>query len=206
MSNKPQVIYCPLNAGQRKLSQVWESTRIAILHGPAGTGKTHAAIGHAVTDMLERGRRLMLARPLVTCDEEIGFLPGTLEEKLGPWMGAFSDVLGNMSKASMQWFTESDRVEFVQVGMLRGRTVQKCTLIIDEAQNLTESQLRCVLTRVGRDGRIVLSGDPTQSDIGQSELANVAKRIASLEGVSVIRFDEKDQMRDPLVNWILSRI
>ena len=119
-------------------------------------------MGQALIDMKgKRVAKLFLARPTISVDEQLGFMPGNMEEKLGVWAGAFKDCLGDLTYASLEDFD----TELVAVGMLRGRTIKNAILIVDEAQNLTYNQLKCIVTRMGKNAKIILCGDPRQSDI-----------------------------------------
>ena len=205
--------YKPNGPGQFAASEVWDKTRILFLIGPAGTGKTSAALGLALGEILRRERgKLTLARPTVSCDEKLGFFPGVLKEKLGAWMGPFYDVFSSLSVG--EWVSLEkkleDRLDVLPVGMLRGRTIRNGVMIVDEAQNLSEAQVECALTRIGKGGRIVFCGDPRQSDLysqRSSPLLAAKKCLAGLDGIATVMFDGKaDQQRDPLVTEILSRL
>lgn len=213
VANELGFLYRPQSPAQEEAEELWRRSRILFLLGPSGCGKTACALGMSLKEVLKAEKsKLLLARPLVTCDEDIGHLPGDLLEKLAPWMGSFHDVFGSLSTS--EWHNLQlqlqDRLELVQVGMLRGRTVRNGVLIVDEAQNCSFSQLKCILTRVGEGGRIVICGDTEQSDKFNKEyspLQYVANKLVKLDTVAVVRFDSQmDQMRDPLVSEILSLI
>ena len=163
---QPEVVFTPKNDAQRKMQELWQSSRIIFAIGSAGSGKSHAALALALTD---RKGPLWLCRPAIACGEELGFLPGTLDEKLLPWMAPFADVLASMSFDKLDKVIDHVNVEALSVGMLRGRTVNG-VLIVDEAQNLSKNQLVCVLTRLGLFGKIVICGDPDQSEIGRAHV------------------------------------
>lgn len=146
---------------------------------------------------------------MVPVEEEIGHLPGTLEEKFSAWCGPFRDVFGQIATGKWETLLSELDVELVPVGMLRGRTVRNGVLLIDEAQGLSKAQIKTALTRVGYGGRIVLCGDPEQSEFyspRQSPLLDAAKKLEHLDTVSVIRFEPSDQVRDPLVAEILKSL
>lgn len=206
-----EVLYQPRNASQRALAEKWAAAKLVLLVGPAGTGKSCSALAHALLDCLAgRARRLLLCRPAVACDEDLGFLPGDLDEKLGPWLGAFRDVLGDLSHARWEDVLAADRfeVELLAAGMARGRTVKDGVLICDEAQNLTPAQIKCLATRVGRNGKVVLCGDPTQSDLrlAPNPLAAAAARLALVDGVELVKFAAADQLRDPFVTAVIDAL
>jgi phosphate starvation-inducible PhoH-like protein len=207
-------LYRPLSPSQQLAEERWRDSRILFFFGPAGTGKSTAALGMAVREALKAvGReahnrqKIWLARPTVTCDEPLGFLPGDLGEKLQPWLAPLHDCFGDLSNSTWEMLEKTLSIEAVAVGMLRGRTIRNGTLIIDEGQQLTYAQLKCAVTRLGRDSRICVCGDPDQSDIfdpKKSPLLDVAKRLAGLDEVAVVKFSE--QLRDPLISDILDRL
>jgi phosphate starvation-inducible PhoH-like protein len=204
------IVYRPRNEAQKKTVEIWDRARVIILIGRAGTGKTTAGLAGAIADVIAgRSARAMLSRPTTGVEEELGYFPGDLNEKLGPWMAPFSDVMGDLSEAKLA--SLGPKIETVPIGMLRGRTVSNATLIIDEAQNATWSQLICAVTRVGRGGRVVLCGDPDQTDlkIGKGQevpLSTLAKKLTDVPGVFVVRCTAADQVRDPFVNLVLAAV
>lgn len=196
--------FVPRNANQKRVREEWGDAKLLILTGPAGTGKTAAAVSMAFADVMRgESRKVMLCRPMVSVEEDMGFLPGSVEDKITPWLGAVQDTLGSMYSANLE--SLRGKFEAASVGMLRGRTVFKSTLIVDEAQNSTYQQLVCAATRVGSGGRVVLCGDPAQSDLGitPNPLETFAKRVCKAEGVVWIQFGLADQVRDPFVSRIL---
>ena len=199
---QPEVIFKPKNVAQRKMQAIWSHSRIIFAIGKAGTGKSHAALALALMD---RRPPLWLCRPAISCGEELGFEPGTLDEKLLSWMAPFADVLSSMSFEKLDKLIDKINCEALSVGRLRGRTVNG-TLIVDEAQNLSRAQLTCVLTRLGEHGKIVICGDPGQSDLSHSPLEEVADSIKDLEGVAQVDFPIDGCCRDPLVVKILERL
>ena len=207
------LVYNSRNAAQEDAEEAWKRSRILFFIGEAGTGKTACALGLALKEVLKSAHgKLMLTRPMVACEEKLGYLPGDLEEKFGPWLGPFHDCFGSLSLnewTELEKFLEK-RMEIVPIGMLRGRTISNGVLIVDEAQNCSYSQLKCILTRLGTKSRIVLCGDPAQSDLfpeQHSPLNYVANSLTSVDVVSTVRFDGKtDQLRDPVITDILSRL
>lgn len=202
-SGKPaEVVFKAKNAAQRKMQTIWASSRIIFAIGPAGGGKSHCALALALMD---RRPPLWLCRPAIPCGEELGFEPGTIDEKLVSWMAPFADVLSSMSFDKLDKLIDKINCEALSVGRLRGRTVNG-TLIVDEAQNLSRAQLKCILTRLGEHGKIVICGDPGQSDLDYSALEEVAEEIKDLEGVARVDFPIDGCCRDPLVVKILERL
>lgn len=205
MSQSDEVLFTPVTNSQRAVVLAWGESKILFLTGPAGTGKTHAAFGLALRDRNKRDFKIMLSRPLITCDhEDMGFLPGDKNEKLSPWMAPYADVLSSMSHMSLSDL--SKRIEFVPIGFLRGRSINNAVLIVDEAQNLTWKQLECIVTRVGLDGKVVLCGDPRQSDIYdpmKSPLLDMYTTLSHIDGVTHIKFTKNDVVRSGFVGEVL---
>lgn len=199
------VSYRPRHARQQLVKELWPESKAMFLTGEAGTGKTHAAFGMALLDIVTgRSRKIFLCRPVVATEEELGYSPGTIEEKLRPWMGPFCDVLDEMGCGPIDaWM---DKIEFISIGMLGGRTIRDATMIVDESQNVKLKQYHRALTRVGQNGRIVFCGDYQQSELNISP--NPMKYVCNkLNGrvakVNVIRFLPEDQQRDPFVTEVL---
>lgn len=202
----------PVRTEEAKCILVDHPAHLYITNHCIPTHNTHSALAHALRDLIDRRiRKVILCRPTVACDEDLGFFPGTLEEKLGPWLGAFHDVLGEMSWSSLDQFIDGEggrAVEVLPVGMVRGRTVKDAVLIADEAQNLTAAQIKLLCTRVGRNGKVVLCGDPSQSDIRirPNPLAVAASKLAMVDGVELCKFTLTDQVRDPFVTAVLTAL
>jgi phosphate starvation-inducible PhoH-like protein len=203
--------YKPRSPAQEKAAEIWDQSRIIFMLGAAGTGKTAAALGMAVGEALRiPNAKLWLSRPTVSCGETLGFLPGDLNEKLLPWLAPFFDCFGDLSNNPLEELSKKIAIEAVAVGMLRGRTIKNGFLICDEMQNATPQQIKLVLTRLGKNSKIVLCGDVDQSDLytsKKSPLLDAAKKLADLSPtVSVVYFSDKDQLRDPLITDILTRL
>ncbi|HWA69935.1 MAG TPA: PhoH family protein [Rhizomicrobium sp.] len=176
--------------------------------GPAGTGKTYLAAAFAAHMLHEkRVDRLILSRPALEAGERLGFLPGDLKEKIDPYLrplyDALFDVLGDKAGRLM----EQGVIEVAPLAFMRGRTLARAFVILDEAQNTTGAQMMMVLTRLGEDSQMVVTGDPSQSDLpgGRAEGLNEALAfLEGVEGVGVTRFTEKDVVRHPLVARIVA--
>ena len=196
------VSFKPAHDGQKEVSRVWKDSKCLFILGPAGTGKTHVAIANAMIDVLKgTATKVFLARPAVEIEESLGFVKGNLAEKLGTWMGPFGDVLDEMSGTKLEDWT--DVIELVPVGRLGGRTIRDGTLIVDEAQNCTYRQLKCILTRVGKTGRVVLSGDYEQSELHNCPLRQVASLVSQVDGCQSVTFTNEQNLRDPFVSDVL---
>ncbi len=176
--------------------------------GPAGTGKTYLAAAFAAHMLHEkRVDRLILSRPALEAGERLGFLPGDLKEKIDPYLrplyDALFDVLGDKAARLM----EQGVIEVAPLAFMRGRTLSRAFVILDEAQNTTPAQMKMALTRLGEDSHMVVTGDPSQSDLpgGRAEGLNEALAfLEGVEGVGVSRFGEKDVVRHPLVARIVA--
>jgi phosphate starvation-inducible PhoH-like protein len=199
------VSFVPLNEDQKLARALYRTSDVLILSGPAGGGKTHTAVGLALADVLAgKKQRLVLTRPLVECGESLGYLPGGLDEKLAPWLGPISDVLGNLSHAKLATLL-GKQVEVVPLAYMRGRTIDHAVAVLDEAQNCTLAQIKMYLTRIGAGGKLILAGDPEQSDIPGRAFSKVIDVLQSLPGVGMVRLDTQC-VRHPLIPEILKRL
>jgi len=198
----------PQNDHQASLLEAMARDSLVVAVGPAGTGKTYLAISAAV-EALESGRmdRVILSRPAVESGEHLGFLPGDLHEKMAPYLRPLYDALNDrLGAKKLKQFLADGIIEIAPVGFMRGRTLNNAFVVIDEAQNCTYVQLKMLLTRLGWHSTMVLTGDPDQSDLlgGLSGLAEIARRLAVVQGVAVVRLTDQDIVRHPLVASMLS--
>ena len=177
--------------------------------GPAGTGKTYIAVAHAAM-LLERGivERIILSRPAVEAGERLGFLPGDMKEKVDPYLRPLYDALYDMIPADkVERALAAGVIEIAPLAFMRGRTLAHAAVILDEAQNTTSMQMKMFLTRLGEGSRMMVTGDPSQVDLPNhqvSGLVEALKVLKDVNGLSVIRFNEKDVVRHPLVARIVS--
>jgi len=198
----------PKTEGQARLIEAIDRQNMVLALGPAGTGKTYIAICKAV-EALRAGKigRIVLCRPAVDAGENIGFLPGDMEEKLAPYLRPLYDALQDrMSAKQVKAMIAEGQIEIASVGFMRGRTLNNAFIVVDEAQNCTYVQLKMILTRLGWNSKMVVTGDPAQSDLlpELSGLAPVADRIESMGGdVGVVRLQQGDVVRHPLVAKML---
>jgi phosphate starvation-inducible protein PhoH and related proteins len=193
--------------GQAQLIEAIDQRNLVLALGPAGTGKTYLAIAKAV-EALRAGHvgRIVLCRPAVDAGENIGFLPGDMEEKLAPFLRPLYDALQDrMSPRQVRQMIADGQIEIASVGFMRGRTLNNAFVVIDEAQNCTYVQLKMLLTRLGWNAKMIITGDPAQSDLlpELSGLATVADRLEGLPDVSVVRLAQADVVRHPLVAKML---
>jgi phosphate starvation-inducible protein PhoH and related proteins len=198
----------PKSANQAALVEALETARVVIALGPAGTGKTFLAIAKAV-EALEAGtvRRIVLCRPAVEAGESLGYLPGDLHAKLAPYLRPITDALGERLGAKrLRALIADGTVEVAPIAYMRGRTLNHAAIIIDEAQNCTFGQLKMLLTRLGWQSTMVLTGDPDQNDLlpGLSGLNEIAGRLDGMAGAAVIRMTDSDVVRHPMVAAMLS--
>ena len=193
--------------GQTELMAAIDAKNLVMALGPAGTGKTYLAIAKAV-EALEAGKvgRIVLSRPAVEAGESIGYLPGDMEDKLAPYLRPLYDALSDrLSMKRVRALIAEGAIEIAPVGYMRGRTLNNAFVVIDEAQNCTYMQLKMLLTRLGWNSTMVVTGDPNQSDLlpGVSGLADVADKFEAVGNIAVIRLAEQDIVRHPLVAEML---
>jgi phosphate starvation-inducible PhoH-like protein len=201
-----------LNDAQKLAYGVYQQHDIVLMTGPAGTGKTHLASAFAVADVLsKKKKKIVLTRPVVEAGENLGFLPGTLEEKINPYIlpvfDCFKKLVGNGNTEQFEHFLER-YVEVAPIAYMRGRTFDDAVCIFDEAQNGTHAQLKLFLTRFGQNSKIVVTGDPRQTDLSGEivPLVDIMHRIETLPGVGIVKFSKDSIVRHPLVSQILERL
>lgn len=193
---------------QLLLVNEYSTNDLIIAEGPAGTGKTYTAIALAVRALKNHEvKKIVLTRPAVEAGERLGFLPGDMKDKLDPYLQPLYDALHDMipSRKLEQWIEDST-VQIAPLAFMRGRTLENSFVILDEAQNATVNQLKMFLTRMGMNSKFILTGDTTQIDLprrGDSGLLQAIRLLTGIEGISVIRFDERDIVRHRLVKNIV---
>ena len=186
----------------------YRTNDLIIAEGPAGTGKTYTSIALAVRALREREvKKIILARPAVEAGERLGFLPGDMKEKLDPYLQPLYDALHDMIPfKKLETWLEDGTVQIAPLAFMRGRTLENAFVILDEAQNATISQLKMFLTRMGVSSKFIMTGDTTQIDLpkrSESGLLQAMRILAGIEGISIIRFDERDIVRHKLVKRIV---
>jgi phosphate starvation-inducible PhoH-like protein len=201
-------VIVPKSEGQRGYVASIVQNDIVIGIGPAGTGKTYLAVACAVDALYKRRvRRIILARPAVEAGENLGFLPGDLQEKVDPYLRPLYDALEDMMPHDrMQRALEDSTIEIAPLAYMRGRTLSDAFVILDEAQNATRAQMKMFLTRLGMSSRVVITGDKTQIDLPRREdsgLLEVEEILSGIQGIALVYLDEKDVIRHKLVKDII---
>jgi phosphate starvation-inducible PhoH-like protein len=181
---------------------------LIIADGPAGTGKTYTSIALAVRALKEREvKKIVLTRPAVEAGERLGFLPGDMKEKLDPYLQPLYDALHDMLPfKKLETWLEDGTIQIAPLAFMRGRTLENAFVILDEAQNATVGQLKMFLTRMGVNSKFIMTGDSTQIDLpkkSESGMLQAMRILSGIEGVSIIKFDERDIVRHKLVKKIV---
>ena len=194
---------------QNTYLEILQKKQIVFAVGPAGTGKTFLAVAAAVSQLLEKKfDRIILSRPAVEAGEKLGFLPGDLKEKVDPYLRPLYDSLYDLMPSEIaSRKIQSSEIEIAPLAFMRGRTLNNSFVILDEAQNATHNQIKMFLTRCGKNSRMIVTGDPSQTDLtkrGDSGLLRSIKILSDIEGVSVINFGQKDIVRDKMVTKIIN--
>ncbi|SVD66010.1 uncharacterized protein METZ01_LOCUS418864 [marine metagenome] len=193
---------------QRKIVSNIKKNDLLFAIGPAGTGKTYTAVALSVKALKSKEvKRIILTRPAVEAGENLGFLPGDLKEKLDPYMQPLYDALIDMLPAAkLKDYLEQGIIQIAPLAFMRGRTLDNAFVILDEAQNATESQMKMFLTRMGMSAKFIITGDETQIDLPskqKSGLVQAKEKLGKVEDISFIFLDEKDVIRHKLVKKII---
>src|SRR5215471_495822 len=198
----------PKSVNQRRYLEAIESHDMVFGIGPAGTGKTYLAVAMAISALLaKRVNRIILARPAVEAGERLGFLPGTLQEKIDPYLRPLYDALYDMlDPEKVDRYLEKNVIEIAPIAFMRGRTLNDSFVIMDEAQNTTSEQMKMFVTRLGFNSKAVITGDITQIDLPNARRSGLLEAIdvlKSVEGLAFVHFDEGDVVRHHLVQRIV---
>lgn len=198
----------PQTSGQRRYVRAIQKSAITFGIGPAGTGKTYLAVAMAVQALAHRRtKRIILTRPAVEAGERLGFLPGDLQAKIDPYLRPLYDALYDMLQGSrIDRLMDQGSIEVAPLAFMRGRTLNDAFIILDEAQNTTQEQMKMFLTRMGFNSKVVVTGDVTQTDLPgsiQSGLTVAEKILKGIEGIEFLYFTEQDVVRHPLVARII---
>ena len=198
----------PRTHGQKHYLETIATHDLTLVIGPAGTGKTYLAMAAAVSALMNRQvRRLILTRPAVEAGENLGFLPGGLEEKVNPYLRPLYDALYSMVDVDrIRRFIEQQQIEVAPLAFMRGRTLDQAFVILDEAQNTTTDQMMMFLTRLGQGSRAVVTGDITQIDLPKtvkSGLVEARRILQNVPGIGIVYMSKRDVVRNPLVQRII---
>jgi phosphate starvation-inducible PhoH-like protein len=198
----------PKSPNQRRYLEAIEQHDMVFGVGPAGTGKTYLAVAMAISALLNKQvNRIILARPAVEAGERLGFLPGTLQEKIDPYLRPLYDALFDMLEPErVERYLEKNIIEIAPIAFMRGRTLNDSFVILDEAQNTTSEQMKMFVTRLGFNSKAVITGDVTQIDLPnarRSGLIEAAEILQGVNGLAFVHFDESDVVRHHLVQRIV---
>ena len=198
----------PKTLGQKLYLQSMQRCPVVFGIGPAGTGKTYLAVAHAISALLNNEvERIILTRPAVEAGEALGFLPGDLREKILPYLRPLYDAMADMLPGGdVDKLTERGIIEIAPLAYMRGRTLSRAYVILDEAQNTTSEQMMMFLTRLGEGSRMIITGDTTQIDLPRAKasgLVEVARILQDIEGIAFHQFSAADVVRHPIVQRII---
>jgi phosphate starvation-inducible PhoH-like protein len=196
------------SVNQRELVEAIEKHDLIIASGPAGTGKTYTAVALAVKFLKERRvKKIILTRPAVEAGENLGFLPGDLKDKMDPYLQPLYDALHDMIHfEKLTEYLQYGTIQIAPLAYMRGRTLDNAFVILDEAQNATQSQFKMFVTRMGKSAKFIVTGDVSQIDLNDRKSSGLLQAIPllkPLKEVKIIEFNEKDVMRHPLVKKII---
>jgi phosphate starvation-inducible protein PhoH and related proteins len=194
--------------GQRNIVKTTENNDIVFAIGPAGTGKTFTSVALAVQALKQRKvKKIILARPAVEAGENLGFLPGDLKEKIDPYLRPLYDALEEMIEfEKLEYYLTKNIIEIAPLAYMRGRTLNNAYVILDEAQNATNTQMKMFLTRIGFNSRAIITGDITQTDLPQKQhsgLISIQQILKGIDGISFVYLDQRDVVRHKLVRDII---
>lgn len=199
-----------LTAAQEKAWEIYQNNQVIFLVGVAGTGKTHLSMAFAVQEIVGNQKsKIIISRPIVEAGENLGFLPGDLNEKVAPYMTPFYNCLdricGKEGTATREKIDK--RIEVAPLAYMRGATYHDSVCILDEAQNCTRSQIKLFLSRLGENSKMIITGDPYQSDLGVTpDITSIVNDLKDVPGIGHVLFEEKEIVRNPLIGEILKKI
>ncbi len=193
---------------QRKIIDSVNNNNMVFAIGPAGTGKTYTGIALAVKALKNKAvKKIILTRPAIEAGENLGFLPGDLKEKLDPYMQPLYDALKDMIPSEkLKKYLEDEVIQIAPLAFMRGRTLDNAFVILDEGQNTTHSQMKMFLTRMGKNAKFIITGDPGQVDLPRNAISGIKEAILILKntnGVGIVHLDESDVIRNKLVKKIV---
>lgn len=205
-----QVVVKAKTEGQKKYIQEIKNSDITFCRGPAGSGKTVIAVGLGLHYLLASNpafEKIVVVRPVKeACGESLGYLPGQVQEKLAPWMAPIVDNMEVfVDKYQIKNLLTQQKVEVIPLAYMRGRSLNKSFIIVDEAQNCTPEQFLLILTRLGDGSKMVLNGDVSQSDVGKEGLSDAIGRLQGVPGVGFCELGASDIVRNPLISKVIER-
>jgi phosphate starvation-inducible PhoH-like protein len=198
----------PKSQHQEQYIHAMNNSQITFGIGPAGTGKTYLAVAHSLGELLSgRKQKLILTRPVVEAGESLGFLPGDLSQKLNPYLRPLYDSMeAIIAPATIRRLEDSGSIEIAPLAYMRGRSIHNACIILDEAQNTTQAQMKMFLTRIGENSCAIITGDVTQIDLPKAEqsgLVQARKILDGIEGISFVNFSARDTVRSRIVQRII---
>lgn len=195
----------PLNFIQGEYLRAIQENEIIFGVGSAGTGKTYIAATYAAGELFHRRiEKVILTRPNVETGRGLGFLPGTLEEKYAPYLDPFDQIFSrSLGKGFYEYTLKNKNIEPKPLGFMRGATFDNCVVLLDEAQNATREEMKMLLSRIGKNCKMIISGDVDQSDIPDSGLSDAVKRLEHIDGIEVVRFMDDDIVRSRMCKQII---
>ena len=196
----------PMNEKQSELLEALKYNSLVVAKGSAGTGKAYVAASYAAGELFHRRiGKILLTRPNVETGRGLGFLPGELEEKYAPYLDPFDSVFTRtLGKGFYEYSLKSKAIEPRPLGFMRGSSFDNAIILVDECQNMTKTEFKMLLSRIGRNCKVILSGDPDQTDIGNdSGLMDAVKRLEGLPGIEVVRFMDEDIVRSKMCKQII---
>lgn len=201
----------PRTENQKDYIRTVADNTITFCQGLAGSGKTHIAIGMALEYLLdEKVKKIIITRPVIEAGEKIGYLPGTAEEKLHPYLLPILDEINHfISSAQYASLRLNNKIEVVPLGLMRGRNFHNSFIVADECQNATYDQLKMLLTRTGQESKMILTGDAGQSDLSRhmrGGFTDLIKTLDGLDGIGVCQLQSSDIVRNPIIAKILGRL
>ena len=201
----------PRSENQKEYIRAISENAITFCQGAAGSGKTHCAVGLALEYLLdEKVKKIIITRPVVEAGEKIGYLPGKYEEKLFPYLLPIEDEINYfISQAQNAALKLNNKIEIVPLGFMRGRNFHNCFIVADECQNASYDQLKMLLTRIGNNSKMVLTGDTTQSDLARhlrGGFYDMMEALSGIEGIGMSKLDSSDIVRNPIIAKIIHRL
>jgi phosphate starvation-inducible protein PhoH and related proteins len=195
----------PLNYIQGEYLEAIRNSHVIFGIGSAGTGKTYVSAYYAAAQLYYKNvEKIIITRPNVEVGRGLGFIPGTLDEKYAPYLEPFNSVFSkSLGKGFYDYCVKERKIDPRPLGFMRGATFDNCIVLVDEAQNVTVTEMKMILSRIGRNCKMILSGDPDQSDIPNSGLLDATKRLQHIHGIEVVRFLDEDIVRSKICKQII---